>query len=226
MAKAPAPGTVKTRLQPDLSPTESAELYRCLLEDRIAEMTSLPPAVEVALAYSPASSGPFFAGVVPPSFSLFPQHEGTLSERLVAVVESSFASRRRAVAVIDSDSPGLTAEGVRESFRLLDDGADAVFGPCRDGGYYLAGLREPKREIFEGIPWSTSRVLAATLDRAAGLGLRTALLGELRDIDRLQDLAAFYHDDAAAGPGGRTRRFAEALSHSGRLGLSTAGSRE
>ena len=70
MAKAPVPGTVKTRLQPALSPEESAELYRCLLEDRIDEMRSLPPAVDVAIAYSPVSAKLFFASLAPPTFEL------------------------------------------------------------------------------------------------------------------------------------------------------------
>jgi hypothetical protein len=37
IAKAPQPGRVKTRLSPPLSPTEAAELYRCLLLDVLDE---------------------------------------------------------------------------------------------------------------------------------------------------------------------------------------------
>ncbi len=42
MAKKPAPGKVKTRLQPRLSPDESASLYTCFLQDRLEEMRDLP----------------------------------------------------------------------------------------------------------------------------------------------------------------------------------------
>jgi glycosyltransferase A (GT-A) superfamily protein (DUF2064 family) len=43
--------------------------------------------------------------------------------------------------------------------------------------------------LFDGIAWSTAAVMAATRERAAGLGLRTALLAPLPDIDEPADLA-------------------------------------
>ena len=43
--------------------------------------------------------------------------------------------------------------------------------------------------LFESIEWSTATVLARTLERAAELGLRVALLPALPDIDEPADLA-------------------------------------
>src|SRR2546428_613388 len=45
MAKAPRPGTVKTRLCPPLLATEAAALYRCFLLDKIAAVRALFDAV-------------------------------------------------------------------------------------------------------------------------------------------------------------------------------------
>jgi glycosyltransferase A (GT-A) superfamily protein (DUF2064 family) len=41
MAKAPRPGTVKTRLCPPLVAAEAAALYRCFLLDKIATVGAL-----------------------------------------------------------------------------------------------------------------------------------------------------------------------------------------
>ena len=44
------------------------------------------------------------------------------------------------VVVIGSDIPGITARHIAEAFRLLGRHA-FVFGPARDGGYWLVGAR-------------------------------------------------------------------------------------
>jgi glycosyltransferase A (GT-A) superfamily protein (DUF2064 family) len=65
---------------------------------------------------------------------------------------------------------------------------DVVFGPARDGGYYLVGLREPRAEIFQGIEWSTCHTLGQSVEKASELGLRTGLTEVLSDIDTFEDL--------------------------------------
>ena len=50
MAKAPRPGTVKTRLCPPLLATEAAALYRCFLLDKIATVGALMVAFIVYMA--------------------------------------------------------------------------------------------------------------------------------------------------------------------------------
>lgn len=187
MAKEPVAGKVKTRLQPRLSPDESAALYTCFLQDRFGEMRDLP-GTDVAVAYAPPAAAETFASLIPDSFRLFPQRGTTLTERLSAATASAFADGYRFVVAMDSDSPDLPKERALQSFSLLAEGADVVFGPCRDGGYYLVGLREDRGVIFENIPWSSSRVLQESLARAASLGLTTALLEPWQDIDTFEDL--------------------------------------
>jgi len=214
MAKEPVPGKVKTRLQPRLSPDESAALYTCFLQDRLEEMRTLSGA-EVAVAYTPPIAVGTFTSLVPDTFRLIPQRGSTLTERLAAVTASAFADRYRFVVVMDSDSPDLPKERVLQSFTLLAEGADVVFGPCRDGGYYLVGLREATVGIFEDIPWSTSRVLRESLARAASLGLMTALLEPWQDIDTYEDLQEFVHrrssgEETNTAPCAKTMAFLEA----------------
>jgi len=87
------------------------------------------------------------------------------------------------------DIPGLDARVVREAAGLLA-GNDLVFGPARDGGYYLVGMSEPHDGIFRDIPWSTDRTFAVTIERVRALKLSFALTPVLRDLDRPEDLAA------------------------------------
>jgi len=214
MAKEPVAGTVKTRLQPLLSPQEAAGLYRCFLEDRLEEMGRLPGWVGRAVAYAPSSARPFFSYLCGASYRLAPQEGTGLSDRLTAVFARAFGEGFSAVSVIDSDSPDLPYETVLRAFRLLEEGSDAVFVPCLDGGYYLVGLGREAPGLFEGIPWSTPEVMAESLRAAAGLGLRTALLPVWRDIDLPEDLRAFcrpQRPSLSAAPARRTREFLEGL---------------
>lgn len=193
VAKAPVPGTVKTRLVPHLSPKEATDLYRCFLQDRITTIQSLT-GVALAIAYTPADARDAFVPFCQNGLRLFPQKGKNLGERLNNIFVEKLADGFNAVSIIDSDTPDLPVSAIQASFtRLMSDRTDVVFGPCYDGGYYLVGMRRPHPELFANIPWSTDKVLANTLERAMDLGVRADLLSRWNDLDTIDDLIAFYH---------------------------------
>ncbi|MBW1991799.1 MAG: TIGR04282 family arsenosugar biosynthesis glycosyltransferase [Deltaproteobacteria bacterium] len=201
-AKEPVPGQVKTRLSPPLSPAQAAELYRCFLADVMEEMARLS-GVDLAVAHDPAPARDFFAALAPPGTRLVPQARGNLGRRLKEAVDWGFSLGYPAVLVRNSDSPDLPGEFVREGAEALLAGrADAVLGPCPDGGYYLVGLRQPCPELFQQVAWSTPAVLQQTLERAGEVGLQVHLLPPWPDIDDLAGLRRFArrpHSPPAAG---------------------------
>lgn len=215
MAKEPRPGEVKTRLQPRFSPQEAAGLYRCFLQDRIEGAQGLP-GIDKAIAYAPPSAGRFFAGFAPAGFALFPQRGKDLSARLADVASSRGGRQHGAISIVDSDSPDLPSSLMLDSFRLLRGGADVVFGPCHDGGYYLVGMKRPWPELFDAIPWSTAHALSASLARAASLRLKVELLPSWQDTDTFDDLQTLYsrlrnHTPGDGRAGRNTLAFLEKL---------------
>ncbi|MGH7391847.1 MAG: hypothetical protein ACREM3_20685 [Candidatus Rokuibacteriota bacterium] len=74
-----------------------------------------------------------------------------------------------------------------------------------------------RRDLSEGIPWSTAAVLPETFRRAAGAGLEAACLAPWFDVDTADDLARLRTEVAAAGERApaHTRRFLAALSTGG-----------
>jgi rSAM/selenodomain-associated transferase 1 len=193
VAKAPVAGRVKTRLIPDFTSEEAADLYRCFLEDRIIAMNSLN-GIDLAIAYTPSEARDMFTPFSRNKFSLFAQKGKDLGERLNSIFEEKLADGYDAVSIIDSDSPDLPASTVQESFkRLLSNQTDVVLGPCHDGGYYLVGMRKPHPQLFCDIPWSTETVLANTLETAQKMGLKTNLLTCWNDLDTFEDLIFFYN---------------------------------
>jgi len=186
-AKPPVPGRVKTRLTPPLSPEEAADLYRAFLED-LAAMLEADPAWDW-LVYSTDPRGQETAwGAGAPRPRAWREQRGEdLGARMEAALGELLDEGRPAALLLGSDHPTVGAGRIREALDALG-GADVVFGPTTDGGYDLVGLSRPAPGLFHEVPWSTPRVLVATLDRAEALGLRPALLSPWYDVDTPADL--------------------------------------
>ena len=187
MAKTPRPGEVKTRLCPPLSAAQAAELYRCFLLDKIEQVRALKE-VTPAIAYVPAEARPTFQTLAP-GFALVAQRGDDLGARLANSFEEFLKNGFTAALAIDSDTPTLPIAFLEQALVLIwNPSVDLVLGPSEDGGYYLIGLRALHRELFEGIPWSTSQVLLETIRRAEERGLRIAQLPPWYDVDTPDDL--------------------------------------
>lgn len=198
--KAPRPGFVKTRLAASLG-VEAATLAHTELVgvtlDRIAGSAN------VTLCFTPADAEAEIASWRRPGWALLPQVAGDLGRRLERAFACAFAAGAARVAAIGTDCPDLTADDLGAAWRALDS-ADVVLGPAADGGYWLIGLRRPQPALFDGIAWSTDRVLRQTLAIARAAGLRVRLLRELRDVDDEADWRAYRTgrlvDSRSAGP--------------------------
>jgi uncharacterized protein len=181
IAKAPAPGRSKTRLCPPCTPEQAASLAEAALRDTIAAIAATPARRRiVALDGEPD-------GWLPRGFELHPQRGEGLAERL----GHALAGAGGPALVVGMDTPQLSAPLLREaSRRLTDPGIDAVLGPALDGGYWTIGLRRPDLRAFSGVPMSSPTTCAVQQGRLESLGLRTALLAPLRDVDTIEDAAA------------------------------------
>lgn len=182
MAKAPEPGRVKTRLCPPLDPVRACEFHTALLLDTLALVRRVG-GIRL-LAYSGPRS---WFDCHAPDFECFEQCGNDLGERLDHALGYTL-SRHSPVLCIGSDSPHLNMRLFARAADLLDT-HPVVLGPARDGGYYLVGLRN-YQDLFRGMPMSTDRLLAATLERCAQLNLEVGLLAEDRDCDTWADVMA------------------------------------
>jgi len=210
VAKQPEAGRTKTRLSPPLSGEQAAGLYHHFLLDtlELMQQASLLPRAEIAqpiLAYTPDEALPFFRELAPNGFEFVPQVGPDLGERLHNVLSGCLENDYGQAVVMDSDSPTLPVEVLRQAFQALDRPEnDVVLGPCEDGGYYLIGLKRPNAALFRGVPMSTPQVAAETLARAREQGLRTVELPRWYDVDVYADLQRL-NEELRTLPGDRAR---------------------
>jgi rSAM/selenodomain-associated transferase 1 len=189
LAKAPIPGLTKTRLIPSIGAHAAAILQERLTERTVA--TALAAAVgPVMLWCAPDPSHPSFRELVTRhAVTLKRQPAGDLGARMLAAMVTG----GRPTLVIGSDCPAFTAENLRAAANALHD-ADVVLIPAEDGGYVLIGARAAHPQLFAGIAWGTSTVLAETRVCIAALGLKTVELEPLWDLDTEYDLARFERE--------------------------------
>jgi rSAM/selenodomain-associated transferase 1 len=185
--KAPRPGAVKTRLVPALGPSAAAGLYRALAEAVVAQ-TRPAAGYERILFFAPAEARAEIEAWLPGE-ALAAQDGPDLGARMSSAFDEAFRRGAGRVALVGSDAPGLTRDDVLEALDALGE-HDVVLGPAMDGGYYLIALARPAPGLFRAIAWGTGTVLAATVERAATLGLTVRLLDPRRDIDTLDDVKA------------------------------------
>ena len=197
IAKEPVPGRVKTRLTPPCTPAQAAALARAAIEDTLAAAAAVRRDIRRVLVLD-GKPGDW----VPGGFEVIPQRGEGLAERLAAAFEDAGAP----AFLVGMDTPQVTPALLEAGLDGLQ-AAESVFGAALDGGYWAIGLRAADARVFEGVPMSRDNTGAVQRARLAILGLRTAILPPLRDIDTIDDARAV----ALEAPGGRFAAALEAI---------------
>src|SRR5262245_36605669 len=181
-AKQPLAGHVKTRLAAESSPEWAAQVAEACLLDTLAKFEAIP--ARRVLAYAPADAEVYFARLVQERFTLVPQIDGDLGQRMAAFFQQQVAGGSLATVLLGADSPTLPTAWIAQAFTELER-ADIVLGPTTDGGYYLIGCGRQLPPVFEGIRWGSVHVLSDTMARLTDSSWRLALLPPWYDIDTL-----------------------------------------
>jgi len=189
IAKAPVPGRVKTRLTPPCTPEQAARIAAAAIADTLAAVAAVEREARRIVVLD-GEPGPW----IPDGFDVIAQRGDGLAERLAA----AFADAGGPAFLVGMDTPQVTPELLAAGLDAVRDG-DAAFGAALDGGYWGIGLREPDARVFEAVPMSEDNTGAVQRARLAILGLQTAVLPPLRDIDTIEDARAV----AREAPGGR-----------------------
>ncbi len=199
-ARAPVPGSVKTRLAKLLAPEGAARLYRAFLED--ASRAYVDDAWRPVLYADPDPDEPALASIFSLPWRREAQAPGDLGDRLTDAFRRELSRGAPAVLAVGSDHPALPRRSLRRMFDALASGEDAALIPAHDGGYCAIALsrRPVPEDVFRDIPWSSPATLEATLERMRSARLRVALLEPAYDVDRPEDLARLRRDLADRDP--------------------------
>jgi rSAM/selenodomain-associated transferase 1 len=178
----------KTRLATGTHEAGAEALRYALFLDTLEAVTSVAGVEHIVACEPPEECEPMRA-LVGSRIDVIAQRGGDLGNRMAHVFEDVFRLGAESVVVIGSDLPDLAPGILREALAALDRGTGRLaLGPAADGGYYLIGMTRLHEGLFDGIDWSTDRVLAQTLAAATRLGLRPTLVEKWADVDTAADL--------------------------------------
>jgi rSAM/selenodomain-associated transferase 1 len=175
-AKAPVLGRVKRRLAADIGAVAALRFQRqatARLLRRVARDRRW--LCWLALTSDRAAAGPRFWRA---PCGRIAQGQGDLGQRMARPFARLPPGE---VVLIGSDIPDIAASHIAAAFRLLA-ASDLVFGPARDGGFWLIGGRRLPRGLFTGVRWSSASALADTL-RNVPPHWRVARAATLDDVD-------------------------------------------
>lgn len=185
-AKAPVPGSVKTRLIPTLGADQAAMLHAALVERAL--LTATRSQADVLLACTPNVEEHFFTECAEDfHVSLSSQGEGDLGERMLRALNAALESHSHA-AIVGADCPAVTAKHIDAALAALST-HDVSIIPAEDGGYVLIAARRTHPAMFAHIAWGTDAVMAQQRRALAAVGLSLHESTPLWDVDRPDDLA-------------------------------------
>lgn len=217
VAKAPAPGLVKTRLTPSYSDHEAAALAAAALLDTLdAVRASVDGSDASARLPVCALSGDLDSGAAPDGvrnalagFTVISQRGDGLGPRL-AHAHVDAAGELGPTVQIGMDTPQVTPELLRAAASrvVAEDGPDAALGPADDGGWWLLALRRAGHaRLIANVAMSTAETGRLTRAALQQGGLRVELLPALLDVDLPEDVPMV----AAAAAGTRFAVLARTL---------------
>lgn len=188
--KAPRAGTVKTRLQPELTAEQSLLIYRAMVEDIVCRFHP-GKAWDLKIYFTPAEALEKMTAWLGNTLDYFPQTGSDLGEKMHNALAACLQCGYQRAVLIGSDIPLLDTGTISQAFSLLT-GCDVVIGPAADGGYYLIGLKQPIDAIFRGIHWSSQHTLAQTIQTANSKNFTLMQLDKKKDIDTFADLKLLW----------------------------------
>lgn len=179
LAKAPVPGSVKTRLTPPLTAEQAAQLHTAMVWDTIECLQGLDCA-DLEL-HTDVPTDVWAAAGVPQAL----QCEGDLGLKMFKALREAFNAGRDRAMVVGSDAPGLPREHLK---LLLAFDEDVALGPTEDGGYYAVACRRIHPKMFDQVAWSTREARVQTIRAAERAGLTVGLGRPWFDVDTPEDL--------------------------------------
>ena len=188
-ARAPELGRVKTRLAARLGPHKALAIHRELLAHTLSAVAGMP-GVTAWLCVTGNDPGRRMVALARRhGMRWIAQPEGDLGQRMARALRDRLRGGGHAV-LIGADCPPIDASVIGAAFTALT-GHDLVFGPTEDGGYALVGARLDAPAAFQGIEWSSARVMDQTRARLAAAHLSWHELPTLWDVDEAPDWRRF-----------------------------------
>lgn len=193
-AKTPGVSPIKTRLAAGIGKERAEEFYQLSLKvaeeliQQVREQSEYEVTPYWALAEKEGADLPLWN-----AFDTLWTGDGGLGKRM-HTISAGLLLEYDQVLLIGTDIPQLIPEILLEAMERLEAKPEqCVIGPSLDGGFYLIGSAFTiPEEIWTNVTYSRADTLEQLVRRLTNIGIPTAFLMELGDVDEYQDLKALH----------------------------------
>ena len=188
--KAPRLGAVKTRLGSKIGHLAAWRFYNLMLL-RLWMRLGNDSRWQTYLSVSPDRNHARW----PVRLIRWGQGRGNLGVRMTRAMRR----HQGPVVLVGGDIPEIDKHHIAQALRALRK-ANVVFGPAKDGGFWLVGLRQTKLadRLFKNIRWSSPNTLRDCLANLPNTS-RVAMLDMLSDVDTLEDYTTYSKSSRRRG---------------------------
>ncbi|NLK42808.1 MAG: glycosyltransferase [Tissierellia bacterium] len=183
----PTLGKTKTRLEPFLSKDLCVKLQTAFIKDIYNNIKSL--GIDIIVNYSEDGDLEFIKDIFDENVLFLRQEGKDLGEKMYNGISFSLKNYSKSV-LIGSDLPLMDKEDIERAFNILETN-DIAISPTYDGGYYLIGMKEENKDIFN-MKYSTSSVFEETIEKIGAMGKSYGIGNIQLDIDDIDDLLKLY----------------------------------
>ncbi len=183
----PTLGKTKTRLEGFLSKGLCVKLQLAFIKDIYNNLKSM--GIDIIVCYSAHGDLDVLKEIIQEDIPFIRQEGLSLGEKMHNAISYSLKKYHKSV-LIGSDLPLIDKGDIEEAFEILEN-KDLVISPTYDGGYYLIGMKEENKEIFN-MKYSTNSVFDETIDKIKSLDKSYGLGNYQLDIDEKEDFLKLY----------------------------------
>ena len=177
----PILGKVKTRISKTCGDQKALDIYNKLLLNNVNLSINLIE-IKTFIYYDKYIENQLYTD----EYTKEIQVNGTLGKKMYNAFLNCRKKGFKNIIIIGSDCPYITPSIIENAFHKLNNHS-FVIGPSRDGGYYLLGMKEIRKELFENKKWGSDMVFKSTIKDIEIANKSYCLLEELNDIDYYKD---------------------------------------
>lgn len=183
----PTLGKTKTRLEPFLGKDLCVKLQTAFIKDIYKKIKNM--GIDIIINHSEDGELDVLKNIIDDDAFFLKQEGKDLGERMYNAISFSLKQYENCI-LIGSDIPMITQQDIYLAFESIKT-KDTVIAPTFDGGYYLIGMKEKNKDIFN-MEYSTNSVFDETVDKIRSLG-KTFGVGNIQlDIDDKNDFMKLY----------------------------------
>lgn len=183
----------KTRLSPYFSLEDCVSLHIAILKDLSMELRKLKD-IDIYIFYDIPKGYKKDISILRKIFGKNPiykrQPQTDIGDRMYTAMLEVKKLNYDMISLVGSDIPKLSSYDIKKSFHSLLY-KDIVLGATKDGGYYLIGMKEIDKEVFNIEKYGNDTVLKNTIDNIKNREKSFEIVGLRQDIDTKEDIIYF-----------------------------------